>query len=252
MEKRTFLWTIKAGVPNALTSLRVLLGAFALFAAVFQRLDLSATLVIVSLITDYMDGVLARKFGAASYFGAAFDYYADYLTYVVVPSVLSLMLVGDLKSAFGYLALSMPLLTGAVRYARNFGLSRQEDFETEGFPGLATLFYAFYVIAMVFLARENAIGNPLMGQLLIVGVPIFSLLMLAPIRYPKLVVYKPILVFVVVGLNLMPFILTTVLAVLTLALILIYTLFSPLVISQRKRHSRTSTKSVKQEDKGFC
>jgi CDP-diacylglycerol--serine O-phosphatidyltransferase len=233
MNRADFYAALRFSIPQTVTALRLFLGVWALFAATLHHLELAAILIIVGVVTDALDGALARRFKVTSEFGALFDYFADYLCYVVVPAILSLQLVGGIAGFLTCVALGLPLFTGAARYARNTSLAKTQAFDEVGIPGLGTIFYAFFIIALVLLASEGAVGTRFLSRLLMIAVPVFSFLMLVPVRYPKLVKYKSILVPVVLGLNLMPFVLTTFLATCTVALIFIYVVFSPLVVDQR-------------------
>ena len=72
-------------VPQLLTATRVVLGTYALMAALDGHLYVAATLISLGAVTDGLDGLAARWLNAASSFGALFDYFADYLCYVIAP-----------------------------------------------------------------------------------------------------------------------------------------------------------------------
>jgi phosphatidylserine synthase len=113
------------------------------------------------------------------------------------------------------------------------GLRRIQSFDEIGYPGLGTVFYTCFVVALFFLVRQGLLNHQLLSQLMSVSVPLFAALMVAPIRYPKLVKFKSILLPVVVGLGLMPFFVTSFLAVLTVVVIFLYVVVSPFLVSQR-------------------
>lgn len=233
--------TFRFCLPQAITSLRVLLSSWALFVAFSGATELAAVLVILGVISDGFDGSVARKLSVASDFGALFDYFADYLCFIVVPSVLSFLM---LKAAAGMVelaVLALPLLAGALRYSRMDGLRRIESFDEFGYPGLSTVLYTCYVVAVFFLAHQGFLGERLLSQVILVAVPVLSALMLAPVRYPKLVKSTSILLPVLAGLGLMPFVLTTALALLTVAVIVLYVVISPFLISQRPELSGSRT-----------
>jgi phosphatidylserine synthase len=127
--------------------------------------------------------------------------------------------------------LGLPLLAGAVRYSRNGLLLRSEDFAQVGFPGLGTVFYAFLVVAWVFLgwAGERSTVS------LALAVPILSVLMVTPVRYPKLVTSRCVFFPILLGLLLMPFALTKYLAALCLVLVSAYVVLGPFVIKSATR-----------------
>jgi len=217
---------ISLGIPQFLTSARIVLAGWALSASISGHPHLAASLITYGAVTDALDGIAARKLKAATEFGALFDYFADYLCYIVAPWILSTRINPDTTSPLASLALGLPLLAGAVRYARNGLLLRTEDFEQIGFPGLGTVFYACLIVAWVFLGLQGSE----MSLVLSVVVMAFGLLMVTPIRYPKLVTSKLVFFPVLLGLLLMPFVLTKYLAALTLFLIGAHVVFGPLVL----------------------
>lgn len=220
-------------VPQIFTGLRVGIGVWALFAAVLRDPELAAKLITIGVITDALDGRSARLLNAMSNFGGLFDMFSDYLYYIVVPGVISLLLTESGLGPFAIIILSLPFLTGAIRYAILSNLSLSESFQKLGTPGLATNVYTFFIVTLVFLKRDGVLQASALAQVLLYAVPAFSLLMIAPIRYPKLAKHNFVLIPVVGGLNLMPFVFSVPLAILSLVLISIYILFSPLTVSQR-------------------
>ncbi len=230
MHKRDLNATFRFLLPQSITSVRILLSSWAIVAAISGVLEQVAILVIVGVISDGFDGSVARKLDVASEFGALLDYFADYLCFIVVPAVLSFLMLSDGSGLAVLLLVALPLLTGALRYARMDGLRRIQSFDEIGYPGMSTVLYTCFVVALFFLARAGLLGDELLRQLTFGSVPLLSALMLAPLRYPKLVKSKSIMFPVLAGLGLMPFVLTTILAGLTVAVIVLYVAFSPLLI----------------------
>jgi CDP-diacylglycerol--serine O-phosphatidyltransferase len=202
--------------------------------AVQQDLNRAAILLILGLITDRLDGLAARHLAVESEFGYRFDCFTDYLFYVVAPTLLAFRLAGSPGHGLVIPALLLPLLSAAIRYARNIGWGRTESFDRLGFRGLPTLIYAFYIVALVFLDREVAIARSVFPQLFTLTAPVFAALMLAPARYPKLARHAWFLVPVVAGLNVMPFYLTEPLAWATLGLGSAYVIAAPLLPRARE------------------
>jgi len=219
------------GIPQLFTSTRIILAGWALSASIGGQLHLAASLITFGAVTDSLDGIAARKLRSVSEFGALFDYFADYLCYIVAPWILSSTLLPEGSGLLGSLALALPLLAGAVRYARNGLLLRTEDFGQVGFPGLGTVFYACLIVAWVFFG----FGGKQSTVALCLVVPVLSVLMITPVRYPKLVASKAFLFPVLLGLLLMPFVLTKYFAALTLVLVTAYVVFGPFVIRSAVR-----------------
>ena len=74
-------WANRAWIPNSLTALRFFGGV----ALIFLPLPGAAFYVVYCIcgLTDMLDGILARKLGTASPFGARLDSVADLTFYVV-------------------------------------------------------------------------------------------------------------------------------------------------------------------------
>lgn len=228
-------------IPQTVTASRILFGGSALFAAIFRKADLAATLITLGAVTDGLDGPLARMLGVISEFGALFDYFADYLCYIVAPSVLSFVLVKEPPGVFSLIILGLPILSGAIRYARNAVWLRKENFAEMGFPGLGTVIYAFFIVTLTFIDLEEFISVILLKRLVLFIVLMLSCLMVLPLRYPKLMKFKWLAVPILLGFTLMPFFYSRILAGIALALGCVYTFVSPFFMDQQPRRSSFRT-----------
>jgi phosphatidylserine synthase len=212
MEKGHFRRWLPFAIPQAVTASRVVLGGAALFAAHFHNAHLAATLITFGSITDGIDGAVARKLGACSEFGAQFDYFADYLCYIVSPAALSLLLFEAPPGAWMLIALGLPLLGGALRYPRNLLYQKNEDFNERGSPGLGTLFYAYFIVTLVFTDLRAIVGNAAFQWIVAGIITVVSCLMVTSVRYMRLPKYRPLAVALFIGLAIMPFFYSRILA----------------------------------------
>lgn len=231
MTRDEFIAGLRFAAPQTLTAARIVLAMWAVLLASRGHPDTAASILLFGLATDALDGACARKFGVATDFGKLFDFFADYLYFVVAPAAMSLELVTP-ADPLSVVLLSAPCVFAALRYARKAGVSETECGGIPGSPGVPTIAYAFFVIACVFLARENAIHPHTLALLLSFGAPALALLMTARTRYPKLSVYPLILVPILCGSVIMPFVLTAALSGATLALIALYVLIGPWLVEQ--------------------
>jgi CDP-diacylglycerol---serine O-phosphatidyltransferase len=218
---------LRAVAPQVITGARVALGAAAVIAALDGRLYRGAALITLGAATDILDGLLARRLGVASAFGALFDTFSDYLCFVVAPWLLTRACAGADGGVLREALLGLPLLTGALRYARNSLLVVARDGEASELPGLATVFFAFLPVAFVFLDARALVGGPWLSTALIIFVVVFSLLMIAPVRYPKLSKVRGASASVLASLVVMPFFGTRWLAAVMLAAGLLYVALAP-------------------------
>jgi len=210
---------------------------FAIHWAAQHQFDLAARILVLGFMTDVFDGALARRLRVTSAFGLLFDRFADYLYYVISPTCLVLFLVAEKAGWFSLFMLTLPTVGGALRYAQGLARSDVPHPGIRGTPGLPTNVCAFYVLTLIFLWREQILGTDSLRQILSVTLPLLALRMAGPRNYPWLTDYLWILVPTAVGLCAMPFFCTTVLASINLGIIVIYVLFSPLLIAQDAVHA---------------
>jgi phosphatidylserine synthase len=221
---------MRAVVPNVLTAARIPLGAAAVVAATEDRLVLAATLITIGGVTDGIDGWAARRLGVSGPFGALFDCFCDYLCFVVAPWMLTRTLLAAETSSPLDALLMLPLLTAAVRYARNGLIVSTRAVEIRELPGLGTVFFAFLSVAAVFLDRPQWLNGPQFAWGMTTLVVLFSVLMIAPITYPKLTAFRGASPVVIVLLACMPFVATEFLAAVMLVVGLLYAIAAPFLV----------------------
>lgn len=216
---------LRVGIPQVLTGSRIAFGAAAAIAVSRGDAYLAATLVTLGAVTDGLDGAAARWLGGGTSFGIWFDYFSDYVCYIVAPWTLARLLVAPAGPAVEAL-LAMPLATGAIRYARN-GITLAAGPQAPDLPGLGTVFVAFVPVTAVFLeAPPRAFaGGPGIFVAMIVT---FSLMMNAPLRFPKLAKARGVSPAVLILLAVQPFWMTRAIAAATLAIGVAYVLVSTL------------------------
>jgi phosphatidylserine synthase len=199
-----------------------------------RQLYAAATLITLGAVLDGLDGYLARLLRSESRFGAAFDYFADYFCFIVAPWLLTRALVGETGTLME-VAMGLPLVTGAIRYARNSALLVEVGSDL---PGLGTVFFAFVSVTIVFLDGPTRMPVADLSTILGVAVPVMSLLMVAPVRYPKLTRFRGASPIVLVLLALMPFWGTIALATTTIVLGVLYAIVAP-AFARRSRGAPT-------------
>jgi CDP-diacylglycerol--serine O-phosphatidyltransferase len=219
---------------HAVTIARVALGAAAVGAALRGELTAAATLITVCAVLDGIDGKIARWLSAASPFGALFDYFCDYLCFVIAPWALTRVLVeadGDIVDAL----LTVPLVTGAARYARSGVIVAAREHEARDLPGLATMFFAFVSVLAVFLDVRGALA-PRTAAVIVIGLSlVMSLLMVVPVRYPKLTAFRGVSPTVLVLLGAMPIVGTRMIAWAAVVIGLAYVVAGPWLVRGGRR-----------------
>lgn len=223
---------LRKTIPQAITTLRVCCGAAALFSAHFGEARTAATLITLGSITDGIDGPVARRLGVTSEFGAMYDYFADYLCYVAAPAVLSLILIKPPIAPWMLVLLGLPLLAGAIRYPRNLIYKKTEDFEATGSPGLGTVFYAYFLVTVTFTGLDSFTGDLWFNRIVLTIVAVVSCLMVSGIRYLK-TPGRHLFAGLLIGLAVMPFVFTRLLAAVALACGFVFAFVSPLSVLRR-------------------
>lgn len=70
-------------LPNALSAYRIVIIPLIIYALYFEKRELFVTLICINLITDVLDGLIARTFKLTTEFGAKLDSTADIGTFVL-------------------------------------------------------------------------------------------------------------------------------------------------------------------------
>jgi len=92
MKKNEF-WTI----PNVITSYRLFMAPVILYFIISGQEALFAIFLVINLLTDVIDGYIARRFKMETEIGARLDAFADYFTYILVFIGLFVFKLDDLK-----------------------------------------------------------------------------------------------------------------------------------------------------------
>lgn len=137
--------TLRAVIPNAITSVGFLLGIFALVSIAAGAYDNAAWLILLCVIMDKLDGTAARVLDASSPIGGQLDSLSDLVTFVVTPAVLWAAALTAPGAPFDtwpaavipYGAASVYALGGTFRLAR-FNLEAGDGLFPDHFHGLAT------------------------------------------------------------------------------------------------------------------
>lgn len=215
------------GLAHILTASRVVMGAVALNAALDGQFFRAAAFITASAVLDGLDGKVARWLNVSSPFGGVFDYFCDYLCFLVAPWALTRGLLGPQRAPIANAVLVLPLLTGAIRYARNSLLVTSQREEVRQLPGLGTVFFAFLSVLAVFLDAPARLSPDQLEVALLIMTTVLSLLMVAPVEYPKLTNFRGASPAVLVLLTAMPFLGTTAIALAALVIGWSYIVLGP-------------------------
>lgn len=108
-------------IPNLLSLLRLILVPILMYLAIYGQANLFLLLLAVSLVSDVLDGYMARKLHQTSELGAKLDSWGDILTYGAM--ILGLYLIWptifDAQAGFLFAAMMsfiLPLLLALSRF----------------------------------------------------------------------------------------------------------------------------------------
>lgn len=177
----------RLGWADAMTLLNAGIGVLALGAAVLGEVHLVAQLILLAAIADGLDGVIARRFGSTPV-GPYLDSMADIVSFGTAPAVFVFVAAREewLEEAWT-LADEPALAAAAITVAAVFvvfSLVRTALYtvyvgEHETRPGIQNTL-ASAILAAAYLAGVTAI------PVLLAGTVVLSVLMVAPLPYPKL------------------------------------------------------------------
>jgi CDP-diacylglycerol---serine O-phosphatidyltransferase len=108
-------------IPSLFTLTNLLLGVLSLIYTMNEQYQMSAIMILLSMILDGMDGKLARRLDATSAFGKELDSLSDLVSFGVAPAILIYASEISNLGWHGYLGLFLALafaLCGAIRLAR--------------------------------------------------------------------------------------------------------------------------------------
>ena len=176
--ERTVGRRARFALVNACTLASLMLGLSAIFLAVNHAdVRLAAALLIACVAFDGLDGVLARRLGVASPFGAQMDSLADMCSFgLAAPVVVYAWLNGSAPTMLIVSACALVAACAAIRLAR-FNVSPKDG---RFFCGVPTTMCA------AVLAMGTLIAPEIPPVLRVLGVALLGLAMVSSFPYAKL------------------------------------------------------------------
>jgi CDP-diacylglycerol--serine O-phosphatidyltransferase len=104
-------------LPNLFTSCSLFGGFYAIIAAIQGRHHAAAIAILISSIFDALDGKIARFTNTSSQFGAEYDSLSDLVAFGVAPGILVFLWSLEPFGRFGWLAVFLYIICGALRLA---------------------------------------------------------------------------------------------------------------------------------------
>ena len=189
---------MKKHIPNAITTLNIICGCFAISTAFDGNLDTAAYFLIVAAACDFADGLAARALKVSNALGEQLDSLADMISFGLAPGILLYQFLKHLNTVnevpfftqnpwIYYLAFLIPVFS-AFRLAK-FNIDEREGSSFYGLPTPANAGFFFFSI-IIYLHPDlpkfiniNGIVNTIIGNpfiMLSLGI-IFSFLLIAEV-----------------------------------------------------------------------
>jgi len=142
-------------LPNIITLAALMSAFFSIVAAAEREFVLSAQLIMLTLILDGLDGIMARLVRGTSKLGAELDTFVDMTGYGVAPAAIIYFMIFPEVGVWALALVALTLFSGAIRLSR-FRLV--DPFRGQhGYMGLPITVNAGWVCMIVILS--NASGS---------------------------------------------------------------------------------------------
>lgn len=110
-------------IPNSLSIFRMVCAPFLLGLAWFSRADLFLALLMLALLSDAVDGTIARRFKQVTDLGAKLDSWGDFSIYMTVPLCAWWLWPDLIRREAPFVAAvvasyTVPILLGFLKYRR--------------------------------------------------------------------------------------------------------------------------------------
>lgn len=168
-------------LPNLFTTGGLLAGFYAIVAAMKGNFDVACIAVFIAMLTDAIDGRVARLTHTQSAFGAEYDSLADMVSFGIAPSIIVFTWALADFGKLGWLATFFYVAAGALRLAR-FNTQIQSA-DKRYFQGLAIPAAAGLMASMVWAGKQYNMSGNLVSIWMFFWMIVTAGLMVSNIRY---------------------------------------------------------------------
>ena len=135
---------MKRFIPNIITSLNLCFGLISITLMLSDKSDLVFYLFFLCLISDYLDGLFARRLNVVSDYGKQLDSLADLISFGALPSIIIYLWFDQFTEHNIYKYSSVLILLFSAYRLAKFNLQKvnSSDFIGLPTPANATLFFA--------------------------------------------------------------------------------------------------------------
>ena len=171
-------------LPNLFTTGVVMAGFYSVLQSVGGNYEKACLAIIVAMVLDVVDGLVARMTSTQSPFGAEYDSLADVIAFGLAPALLAyqwgLSEITRLGTAIAFIYLAAT----AIRLARfNVSHAGGKDFIGLPCPAAAALVTSFVWLAVQYFPDAEGYVMPALGAAITL---ITALSMVGNVRYPSL------------------------------------------------------------------
>ncbi len=153
---------MKKNIPNIITLFNLFFGSCAVVSVLYGHFPTAFIFVLVGVIADYSDGMIARSLNVHSELGKELDSLADMVTFGVVPGTILYMLLsksginGLTSTEINYYALPGFIVSvmAGLRLAR-FNLDTRQS---EEFIGLPTPSCTGFIVGLMLIYHYDSFG----------------------------------------------------------------------------------------------
>lgn len=173
----------RLGLADVMTLANATVGVVAMAAAVLGEVVLVAQLILLAAVADGLDGIIARTHGGTEV-GPYLDSMADIVSFGTVPALFVFAVADDAWGPLGEDPVLFALAAGVASVFVVFSLVRTALYtvyvgEDENRPGIQNTL-ASSIVAAAYLAGLTTVPFVLAASV------VLSVLMVAPVPYPKL------------------------------------------------------------------
>ena len=172
-------------LPNMVTLAGMCLGLTSIRFAMDERFSLAVLLILLSVLMDGLDGLLARRLSATSNFGAELDSLSDFLCFGVAPGILLYQYHLASIGSLGWIFVLIFAASACLRLAR-FNVMRgtassEEDADTH-FTGVPAPAGALLGLLPVFAAQAGLIGSEIPPMIIAIWLGLVGILMVSRLQ----------------------------------------------------------------------
>lgn len=158
-------------IANIITFLNITCGVIAIYLVTQHNFFLAAVLAWCAGILDIMDGKVARKYGLSTEFGIQLDSFADFLSFVVMPSFFIFFAVSsdDIPKLILGISLIWYIISGLRRLVA-FNLKSDAGEVAKYFEGVPTPLGAIFLWILWLLYISGMLTNVYIVAILVLTI----------------------------------------------------------------------------------